>query len=60
MNAICARNRIGITASAANVAASTTPALVITPPVTARPRRMPGLVPVPTDSSRTRVIRKIE
>ena len=38
MNAICTRNRIGITPSAANVAASTTPAEVITPPVTVRPR----------------------
>src|SRR3954453_5928577 len=37
MNAICARNRIGRTPSAANVAASTTPALVTTPPVTASP-----------------------
>ena len=47
-------------ASAENVAASTTPALVITPPVTARPTRMPGRVDRATDSSRTRVIRKIE
>ena len=46
MNEICARNRIGSTPSAANVAASTRPADVITPPVTASPRRMPsGAVP---------------
>jgi hypothetical protein len=60
MNAIWTRNRIGNTASAEKVAASTTPADVITPPVTARPTRMPGLVPCSCDSSRTRVIRKIE
>ena len=45
MNAICARNRIGTTPSAANVAASTTPAEVITPPVTDRPLSTPGWVP---------------
>ena len=45
MKAIWARNRIGITASAAKVAASTTPAEVITPPVSASPRRMPSRVP---------------
>ena len=60
MNAICTRNTSGSTARAENVAASTMPALVITPPVTARPIRMPGLVPSTLDSSRTRVIRKIE
>ena len=60
MNAIWARKRIGITPRAANVEASTTPALVMTPPVTARPMRMPGRVPRRTDSSRTRVMRKIE
>ena len=48
-----------MTPSAAKVAASTTPALVITPPVTASPRRMPGRVPCCTLSSRTRVIRKM-
>ncbi|SKG17748.1 Uncharacterised protein [Mycobacteroides abscessus subsp. abscessus] len=41
MNAICTRNRIGITDSAAKVAASTRPAEVITPPVIDSPRRMP-------------------
>ena len=46
--------------SAAKVAASTTPAEVITPPVTASPRTTPSRVPYATDSSRTRVIRKIE
>ena len=45
MKAICARKRIGITASAANVAASTTPALVITPPVSRRPRITPSWGP---------------
>ena len=60
MNAIWARNRIGSTPSAANVAASTTPAEVITPPVTASPLSTPGWVPCWIDSSRTRVIRKIE
>ena len=60
MNAIWARNRIGITPSAAKVAASTTPAEVITPPVTDSPLRIPGWVPCRIDSSRTRVIRKIE
>ena len=34
-----------MTPSAAKVAASTTPAEVITPPVTPRPRRMPARVP---------------
>ena len=60
MNAICARKRIGSTARAENVDARTMPALVMTPPVTARPTRMPGRVPRIRDSSRTRVMRKIE
>src|SRR3954471_7497538 len=60
MKAIWARKRIGRTPRAAKVAASTTPALVITPPVTASPLRMPGLVPSRLDSSLTRVMRKIE
>ena len=59
MNAIWARNRIGSTPSAANVAASTMPAEVITPPVATSPRRMPSRVPCFSDSSRTRVIRKM-
>ena len=60
MKPIWARNRIGTTPSAANVAASTMPADVITPPVAESPLRMPGWVPCRIDSSRTRVIRKIE
>ena len=60
MNAICARNSSGMTPSAANVVASTTPADVITPPVTASPRTTPARVPTFSDSSRTRVMRKIE
>src|SRR5699024_9857694 len=59
MNAIWARKRIGITPSAAKVAASTMPAEVITPPVTARPRTTPSRVPWARDSSRTRVMRKM-
>ncbi len=47
-------------ASAEKVEARTTPALVITPPVTARPTRMPRRVPTRVVSSRTRVMRKIE
>src|SRR5699024_2667407 len=53
MNAIWTRNRIGRTFSAEKVAASTTPAPVMTPPVTERPMRMPGRVPRRNDSSRT-------
>ena len=45
MKAIWARNRIGMTASAANVAPSTRPALVITPPVTRSPRITPSCGP---------------
>src|SRR5699024_90675 len=60
MKAIWARNNSGITHSAENVAASTSPAEVITPPVFASPRRTPSRVPTCNDSSRTRVIRKIE
>ena len=44
---------------AENVAASTTPAEVITPPVTARPARVPARCPRRATSSRTRVIRKM-
>ena len=60
MKPIWARNRIGITPSAANVAASTTPAEVMTPPVADSPFRIPGCVPCRNASSRTRVMRKIE
>jgi hypothetical protein len=59
MNASCTRNMIGMTASAANVAASTMPAEVITPPVRVSPRRMPARVPCTSDSSLTRDIRKM-
>ena len=50
---------MGMTPSALNVAASTMPADVMTPPVTARPLRMPGRVPRRNDSSRIRVIKKM-
>ena len=59
MIASCRRNWIGITSSAAKVAASTTPALVMTPPVSDRPRSVPSRVPWTSDSSRTRVMRKM-
>src|SRR5699024_4797440 len=45
MNASWARNSSGITHSAEKVAASTSPAEVITPPVLARPRFTPARVP---------------
>ena len=45
--------------SAAKVAACTTPAEVMTPPVTTRPRNTPCLVPCMSVSSRTRVIKKM-
>ena len=54
-----ARNTSGTMPSTTNVAASTSPAEVITPPVTARPRVMPSRVPCSSVSSRTRVIRKM-
>ena len=54
-----ARNTIGSTPSTTNVAASTTPAEVMTPPVTASPRTIPSRVPCSSVSSRTRVIRKM-
>ena len=59
MNASCTMNTSGMTASAANVAASTTPAEVMTPPVTVRARSTPARVPSLGVSSRVRVIRKI-
>jgi len=59
MNASWARKRMGRTARAAKVAARTTPADVITPPVTRRPRNVPSRVPILPASSRTRVIRKM-
>ena len=52
-------NISGITASAAKVAASTTPAEVMTPPVTVRARSTPARVPCRGVSSRARVTRKI-
>jgi hypothetical protein len=59
MKAICTRNARGITISAANVAASTTPAEVITPPVVVSPRSTPCRLPCASASSRTRDIRKM-
>lgn len=59
MIASCTRNWIGMTSSAAKVAASTMPALVITPPVLTSPRLTPSAVPWTMDSSRTRVMRKM-
>ena len=50
---------MGITASAEKVAASTTPADVMTPPVTARPRPIPARVPCRVLSSRTRDIKRM-
>ena len=45
-NPISARNTSGSTPRTENVAASTTPAEVMTPPVTVSPRRMPRRVPL--------------
>lgn len=59
MIANCTRKWIGITSRAANVVASTMPALVITPPVLTKPRLTPAAVPCTVASSRTRVIRKM-
>src|SRR5450756_957977 len=49
----------GSTPSTENVPASTMPAEVITPPVTASPRSIPRRVPSTAASSRTRLIRKM-
>src|SRR5664280_2866339 len=49
----------GSTPSTENVPASTMPAEVITPPVTASPRSIPRRVPTTAASSRTRLIRKM-
>jgi hypothetical protein len=57
--AICARKSTGITDSAANVAASTTPAEVITPPVTLSAVSVPPDVPSRVASSSALVIRKM-
>ena len=54
-----ARNTSGKTPKTANVAASTTPAEVITPPVTVKAFRVPALVPIFNDSSLTLVIKKM-
>ncbi len=59
MNAIWTRKARGITISAANVAARTTPAEVMTPPVVVSPRSTPWRVPCVSASSRTRDIRKM-
>ena len=53
------RGTNGSTARTEKVAASTIPAEVMTPPVTARPLRVPSRVPRRSDSSRTRLIRKM-
>ena len=58
-NPISVRKTSGSSASTENVPASTMPAEVITPPVTARPRSMPCRVPWRMVSSRTRAIRKM-
>jgi hypothetical protein len=49
----------GSTRSVANVAASTIPALVMTPPVTVSAERMPSRLPAFATSSRALVMRKI-
>ena len=49
----------GSVASIVNVPASTIPAEVMTPPVTARPRSIPCRVPWRSASSRARAIRKM-
>lgn len=59
MKASCTMNISGITTSAAKVAASTTPAEVITPPVTVSALSTPARVPRTPASSRARVIRKM-
>ena len=56
---IWSANVSGIVASAPNVAASTMPAAVITPPVEASAISEPRRVPLVAVSSRTRVIRKM-
>jgi hypothetical protein len=56
---MCSTNTTGRLASPANVAASTMPALVITPPVTASARSTPGRCPTRPTSSLALVIRKI-
>ena len=58
-NPISRKNTSGSTPRTRKVAARTTPAEVMTPPVTVRPRRIPGRVPSLVDSSRTRVIKKM-
>ncbi|MDQ0828846.1 hypothetical protein QF032_000690 [Streptomyces achromogenes] len=59
MKAIWTRKASGTTPSAAKVAASTTPADVITPPVVTSPRSTPSRTPCRSDSSRTRDMRKM-
>lgn len=59
VKASCTMIASGSRASAANVAANTTPAEVITPPVLTSPASAPRRVPTRSDSSRTRVIRKM-
>ena len=59
MKPSCVRDVSGRTASTENVPASTIPADVMTPPVTARPRSIPSRVPRWSVSSRTRAMRKM-
>ena len=59
MKPICVSTTSGSTAKAPNVPASTSPAPVITAPVTATPRSVPSRVPKRCASSRTRAIRKM-
>ena len=59
MKPISVRKMSGSEASTLKVPASTIPAEVITPPVTAKPRSIPGRVPWRCASSRTRAIRKM-
>lgn len=56
---ISAKPTMGRVASAAKVPASTRPAEVMTPPVAARPVRVPWRVPECAVSSRMRVMRKM-
>ncbi len=56
---ISVRKISGSTPSTENVPASTMPADVMTPPVTASPRIMPSRVPWRRVSSRTRAMRKM-
>ncbi len=56
---ISAKDTTGSVPSTAKVLARISPAEVITPPVAESPARAPRLVPRTSDSSRTRLIRKM-